>query len=174
VLGAPLAHAPVLRFDLLQALKEPIDGGRTLRGRRLLGDNKTWRGALVMIAGVEVAALALHRVPAYRRRLPPDVRDANPAIVGALLGLAAADGELPNSFAKRRLDVGRGRRAAGGLGVALSIVDQADFVLAAWPLLAPVHRMTAREAAAVFAAVAAIHVPINLAGYALGARDTPI
>ena len=95
MLGAPVAHAPILRFDFLQTLKKPIDGGRTLRGRRLLGDNKPWRGALVMAVGVEAATLALHRVPA-------------------------------------------------------------------------------REAAGVFAAVAAIHLPINLAGYALGARDTPI
>lgn len=36
-LGAPLVHAPVLRFNLLPALRRPIDGGRTLRGRRLLG-----------------------------------------------------------------------------------------------------------------------------------------
>jgi hypothetical protein len=47
-------------------------------------------------------------------------------------------------------------------------------VLAARPLLAPVHRMTAREAAAVFATVAAVHVPIKLVGYGLGVRDTPI
>jgi CDP-2,3-bis-(O-geranylgeranyl)-sn-glycerol synthase len=174
VLGAPLAHAPVLRFDLLKPLKRPIDGGRTLRGRRLLGDNKTWRGALVMLAGVEAAALALDRVPAYRKRLPPSVQHAGPATTGALLGLAAVVGELPNSFAKRQLGVGPGGRAKGPAGVALSILDQADFVLAAWPLLAPVHRMTPREVAAVFATVAAVHVPINLVGYAVGARTTAI
>jgi len=44
VLGAPVAHAPILRFDFLQTLKKPIDGGRTLRGRRLLGDNKPGAG----------------------------------------------------------------------------------------------------------------------------------
>jgi CDP-archaeol synthase len=174
ILGAPLAHAPVLRFDLLRPLKRPIDGGRTLRGRRVLGDNKTWRGALVMVAGVEAAALALARVPAYRERVPPGVAQASPLATGALLGLAAVVGELPNSFAKRQLDIEPGRHARGAAGVALAIVDQGDFVLAAWPLLAPVHRMTVREAAAVFATVAAVHVPINLVGYAVGARDTPV
>jgi hypothetical protein len=34
--------------------------------------------------------------------------------------------------------------------------------------------MPARDAAAVFATVAAIHVPINLVGHAVGARETPI
>ena len=47
-------------------------------------------------------------------------------------------------------------------------------MLAAWLLLAPVHRMSAREAATGFAVVAAVHVPINLVGYRVGARDTPI
>jgi CDP-2,3-bis-(O-geranylgeranyl)-sn-glycerol synthase len=174
ILGAPLAHAPVLRFDLLKTLKKPLDGGRTLQGRRVLGENKTWRGALVMLAGVEVAALALDRVPAYRTRLPPGVRRAGPTTTGALLGLAAVAGEFPNSFAKRRLGIRAGSHARGPAGVALSLIDQADFVLAAWPLLAPLHRMTPREVAAVFATVATIHVPINLIGYAFGARDTPI
>jgi CDP-2,3-bis-(O-geranylgeranyl)-sn-glycerol synthase len=174
VLGAPLLHAPVLRFDLLRPLRRPIDGGRTFRGRRVLGDNKTWRGAVVMFTGVTAATAALHRVDAYRARLPRDVRDAGPLTTGALLGLATVVGELPNSFVKRQLGIGPGGRRTGPGGVAISIVDQADFVLAAWPLLAPVHRMAAREAATAFATVAAIHMPINLVGYAAGVRDTPI
>jgi CDP-2,3-bis-(O-geranylgeranyl)-sn-glycerol synthase len=174
VLGAVVAHAPVLRFDLLRSLKRPLDGGHTLGGRRILGDNKTWRGAVVMTAGVQAAALALHRSAAYRERLPPGVRDAGPLKTGALLAAATVAGELPNSFAKRRLGVAPGCHRTGPAGVGLAVFDQADFVLAAWLLLAPVHRMTAREAATAFATVAAIHVPINLVGYAVGARDTPI
>ena len=56
VLGAPLLHAPVLALDLLPGLKRPLDGGASWRGRRILGDNKTWRGALVMVTGVVAAA----------------------------------------------------------------------------------------------------------------------
>jgi CDP-2,3-bis-(O-geranylgeranyl)-sn-glycerol synthase len=174
ILGAVLAHAPVLRFDLLRSLKRPLDGGRTIGGRRIFGDNKTWRGAVVMTAGVELAALALHRSAGYRARLPPGVRAAGPVKTGALLGIATVAGELPNSFAKRRLGLAPGGHRKDGVGVALSIVDQADFVLAAWLLLAPVHRMSVEEAAAAFATVAAIHVPINLVAYAVGARDTPV
>ena len=127
-----------------------------------------------MFAGVAAASAALYRVDAYRARLPPSAAAAGPLTTGALLGLATVAGELPNSFLKRRLRVPPGARRAGAAGVALSIVDQADFVLAAWLLVAPVHRMSVREAATAFAAVAAVHVPINLVGYATGVRSSPI
>jgi hypothetical protein len=168
VLGAAEAHAPVLRFDLLRPLKRPIDGGRTFRGRRVLGDNKTWRGALVMSTGPLVATLALSRAAWYRERLPPPVRDASPALVGAILGVATVTGELPNSFAKRRLGIAPGTQR----NAALTLFDQADFVLAAWLLLRPVYAMSAREAAEVFAIVAAVHLPINLIGRWLGVRSS--
>jgi CDP-archaeol synthase len=170
VLGSPALHAPVLRFDWLASWKRPLDGGATFRGRRLFGDNKTWRGAAVMSVAPLVTTLALFRVPAYRRRLPPALRDANPALLGAILGIATVVGELPNSFLKRQLDIPPGAQR----NVALTLLDQADFVLVAWPLLLPLYRMPPREAAECFAAVAAAHVPINLLGRALGVRRTAL
>jgi CDP-archaeol synthase len=166
-LGAPLAHAPVLRWDLAPALRRPIS-------RRLFGENKTWRGALVMTGGSVAAALALHRLPSYRDRLPEPVAEANPGLVGALLGIASWTGELPNSFVKRRLGIPPGEQRRSPLGAVISVVDQADWVPAAWLLLRPVWKMNAREAAQTFVTVAAVHVPINLAGWAIGARTTPL
>jgi hypothetical protein len=166
-LGAPLAHAPVLRFDLAPGLRRPINV-------RLFGKNKTWRGALTMNAGTIAAAVALYQVPDYRKRLPPPVRDANPALIGALLGLAWWTGELPNSFVKRRLGIPPGEQRRSLLGAVISIIDQGDWVPAAWLLLRPVWRMSAREAAEVFALVVALHLPINVVGYATGARTSPL
>ena len=129
-IGAPLAHAPVLRWDLAPALRRPIS-------RRLFGQNKTWRGAR------------------------------------ALLGLAWWIGELPNSFLKRRLGIPPGEHRRSPAGALISLLDQADWVPTAWILLRPVWRMSAQEAGQVFVLVAAVHVPINLIGYAIGARTTP-
>ena len=47
------------RRDCRQTWRRPIS-------RRLFGENKTWRGALVMNAGTAAATLALYSVPAYR------------------------------------------------------------------------------------------------------------
>ena len=165
VLGAPVLHAPVLRWDLLKPLKRPIS-------TRLFGANKTWRGALLMTAGPVAATVLAFEVPAYRRRLPPAVARANPLVVGGLLGTAVWVGELPNSFLKRRLGIPPGERRRDAAGIAISVVDQADWVPAAWLLLAPVWRMTPRQAAGVFVLVAAVHLPINVIGHAIGARSS--
>ena len=165
-LGAPLAHAPVLRWNLMPSLKRPIS-------RWLFGENKTWRGALMMTGGTVGATVALHRVPTYRQRLPEPAR-ASPVVLGTLLGGACWLGELPNSFLKRRLGIAPGQQRASPAGVAISIFDQADWVPMAWLLLLPVWAMSVREAAQVFLLVAAIHVPINLIGYAIGARTAAL
>jgi hypothetical protein len=155
-IGGALAHAPFLRYDLAPALKRPLS-------ERLFGANKTVRGALLMSAGTLAAAIGLHRLPAYRRRLHAELLDA-----------AVVLGELPNSALKRRIGIAPGQRASGPVGAALAVHDQADFVLGAWPLLAPIWRMKPREVAEAFALVAGAHTAISVAGYALGARTSPL
>jgi CDP-diglyceride synthetase len=174
VLGAPAVHAPVLKWDLLRGLKVPIDGGRTLRGRRLFGDNKTLRGALFMTGGPALAAVALHRFGWYRRRLPREVAEADPLLVGLLLGLGVFAGELPNSFFKRQLGIPPGGQRRDAVGVAVSLADQADFVVMSLVLLRPLWRWRARDAAELLAVATAVHVPMNILGYAIGARETPL
>jgi hypothetical protein len=174
VLGAPVLHGPVLMLDLLKPLKRPLDGGATVGGRRVFGDNKTWRGALLMVAGPALAAVLLTRWPAFRDALPDAVGDAPPLLWGALVGLGVVVGELPNSFLKRRLDIAPGtqRRTAGGL--ALIVLDQADLVPGVWLCLAPVYVLPVATAAVAFVAVTAVHLLINVIGYAIGARTAPI
>jgi len=174
VLGAALAHAPVLRFDLLKGLKRPIDCGATFRGRPLFGENKTWRGAVAMFGGALVATQLLWRWEWYRERLPKELQGTRPGAVGALLGASVVVGELPNSFVKRQLEIPPGQRLHSPAGVAISLFDQADFVLTSWLVLRPVYRMSLRETMDVSLTVAAIHMPINVLGYALGARTSAI
>ena len=174
VLGAAILHAPVLTFDLFRPLKQPLDFGATFRGRRVFGDNKTWRGALFMTAGVVAAAVLLSLWPWYWHKLPDGIQDAGPWLYGPLLGVSVVVGELPNSFLKRQLGIQPGAQRRGPLGVAISIFDQADFVLVAWALLLPLWTMSVGQAAIVFAVVAAVHMVINLIGYAIGARSAPI
>jgi len=101
----------------------PVDGGRTVGGRRLLGDGKTWRGtAAGWLAGVGVA-LAL-------RQLRAPVGDALgvalptvPPAAAVALPLGAMLGDIAASFLKRRTGRERGAPFPG--------VDQLDFVVGA-------------------------------------------
>jgi len=174
VLGAPLLHAPVLRWDLLPSLRRPLDGGATLGGRRLLGDNKTWRGALCMTAGVVLATLVLWQWGWWRAQLPDAINDSAPLLVGLLIGLGTVGGEPPNSVLKRRLDIAPGQRRHSAGGVALAVLDQGDLVLGIWVALLPIWTMPVWLAAIAFAAISTIHAAINVIGYAIGARAAPV
>jgi hypothetical protein len=174
VLGALVPHAPVLRFNLFPALARPLDMDARVRGRRLLGANKTWRGALVMFSGTLVAALLLTRWPWFRERLPDDVRDAPPIVYGSLLGAGVVLGELPNSFFKRQLGIEPGRRRRSVPGLVLTLYDQGDFVIGSWVTLLPIWVMPPLGAALAFCAVAGVHFVINVIGYGIGARTSPI
>jgi hypothetical protein len=172
LVGSFVAHAPVLKFDWMRPLNRPIDGGRVLRGRRLLGDHKTWRGAIVMSAGTAAATLVLSRWPWYWSRLPDAVQAAGPLSLAALMGLGIVLAELPTSFLKRRLDVAPGQRLRSPAGVLLSIYDQGDFVPGIWLALLPIWVMPLKQAAVSFVIVSAVHLGISVIGYAMGARRT--
>jgi len=174
VLGAVALHGPVLALDLFPSLKRPLDFGWAPGGKRLFGDNKTWRGAIFMTSGVVLAAALLSLWPWYWHKLPQGIQDAGPWVYGLLLGLGVVLGELPNSFVKRRLGIQPGTQRRGGLGLAISIFDQADFVLVCWVLLLPVWTMSVSEAVIVFVVVAAVHMGINVVGYGIGARASPV
>jgi CDP-2,3-bis-(O-geranylgeranyl)-sn-glycerol synthase len=174
VLGAPVVHAPVLALDLFKKLKRPLDGGATIGSRRVLGDNKTWRGALFMVAGPALAALALTRWPAFRDALPDAVADSPPLLWGALVGLGVVVGELPNSFLKRRLDIAPGTQRRTGGGIALIALDQADLVPGVWLCLAPIYVLPLLTGLVAIVAVSAAHLLVNVIGYAIGARTSPL
>ncbi|MFB6151647.1 MAG: CDP-2,3-bis-(O-geranylgeranyl)-sn-glycerol synthase [Haloarculaceae archaeon] len=149
----------------------PIDGGRTVGGRRLLGDGKTWRGtAAGTLAGVAVA-VALNQIVG-------PVGDAlgvglDPFTLPAALGLAlgAMCGDVAASFLKRR--TGRER------GAPFPLVDQLDFVAGALvlaALLAPgwaFETFTPPVLAVVLVATPLLHVATNGVAYALGFKDEP-
>ncbi len=105
----------------------PIDGGRTFRGRRLFGDNKTWRGFVVMVPATG-ASFGLLSIVASTH-----VTGLWPLSAGAYVGLGLPAGvgfmagELPNSFVKRQLDIPSGAAARGPISRPLwFVIDRID------------------------------------------------
>ena len=109
----------------------PLDGGRMFRGRRLLGDNKTARGFVVMVPVTGLAFMVLALAVSGTPGLWP-LTAAQYLGLGMLAGAGCMLGELPNSFIKRQLRIPPGSRAAGPVaGPLFVVVDRLDSTLGA-------------------------------------------
>jgi CDP-2,3-bis-(O-geranylgeranyl)-sn-glycerol synthase len=149
----------------------PIDGGRTWKGRRLLGDGKTWRGtAAGTVAGVTLAALLNAVNPAVSAAVGVSL-PRFPPVVAVTLAFGAMLGDIVASFLKRRSGRQRGAPAPG--------LDQLDFVvmsLALTALAAPAWfgaTFPLPALAVVLVATPVFHVATNAVGYVLGVKDEP-
>jgi CDP-2,3-bis-(O-geranylgeranyl)-sn-glycerol synthase len=135
------AQALWLASDSSRRWAWPLDAGRTFRGRRLLGDNKTARGFVVMVPATGLAFLALALIGSGMTGLWP-LAPAHYLALGLLAGTGCMLGELPNSFVKRQLQIPPGSPAGTPVQrLIFFIVDRLDStlgVLAALTLAVPV------------------------------------
>jgi CDP-2,3-bis-(O-geranylgeranyl)-sn-glycerol synthase len=149
----------------------PIDGGRTLGGRRLLGDGKTWRGTFAGWAAGVGAALVLRQLRAPASEALGVALPHFPLVAALALPLGAMLGDIGASFLKRRTGRERGAPFPG--------VDQLDFVIGALALAtvaAPgwvVETFTFPVVAVIVIATPALHVSTNAAAYWFGLNDEP-
>lgn len=181
ILAAVLNMAWV-KTPLLCGWARPIDGGRTWRdGRRLLGDNKTWKGLAGMLALGAACGLVWGSITAAGPMAPYNLFHAGHAptpgwnaFTGAALGLAYGLFELPNSFLKRRVGIVPGKTHGGAWTVVFVVLDQIDSVIGCalvFALLAPV-------GVATFLAIVVVggltHFALNLVLFAARLRDNPL
>jgi CDP-2,3-bis-(O-geranylgeranyl)-sn-glycerol synthase len=155
----------------------PIDFGRSWKGRRILGDGKTWRGFIggagcgVLVGLLQVAAVELWGMPAIWSFGPwPSA-----AIVVVCLGLGSMLGDSMGSFVKRRFGVDRGIKAPG--------LDQYNFVVGAVVLIIVFrydwfHEHFIEDNAiwglvALLIVVPLLHRGVNIVGYRLGRKEVP-
>jgi CDP-2,3-bis-(O-geranylgeranyl)-sn-glycerol synthase len=158
--------APVVARGHAEWLAGPMDGGRTWRGRRLLGDHKTWRG---LLAGVVVGSLTFaaqrwlweHGIARDLALL--DYGAADPWLPGALLGLGAGLGDAVKSFFKRRVDI-----APGGSWLGF---DQLDFMVGAYACVAPVFVPPLLATIAILPVVFLGSIATTVAAYWLGMKE---
>lgn len=158
--------APVLARGHFEFLAAPIDAGGSFRGKRLLGDHKTWRG---IVAGVVVgtATFAL-QVLAYRAGLLRSLAllDYSQAgmLPGFLLGLGTGVGDAVKSFFKRRIGIAAGHTWIG--------FDQLDFLAGAWLFVALVYAPPLVATVAIAPIVFVGSIAVTVTGYWLGLKET--
>ena len=170
------------RLPVLKALNRPIDGGRDFRdGNRIFGRNKTWKGFTGYIVFAVLCAviwgLICENVPYLFRYNYFYTYHKNGLLynlmIGALLGLAYALFELPNSFIKRRLGIEEGRPAKGITRWMFVFFDQADSVFGCVLVLTLVYRMTVLAYFGYVLIGAATHIVINILLYSARLRKNP-
>jgi CDP-2,3-bis-(O-geranylgeranyl)-sn-glycerol synthase len=162
----------------------PVDLGRSWKGKRILGDGKTWWGLLGgVIFGTFAGLLQILAALAY----PADVwmpgapvnygfgLMPSAAFIAFLLALGAMLGDIGGAFIKRRRGMGRGEKAP--------LLDQLDFVVGAWVLVLVffpnwfletfIYDMGPVSLVAVLILVPVLHRLINIAGHRLGMKKEP-
>lgn len=157
--------SPVLVRRWFNALAVPLDGGRFLWGKRILGDHKTWRGLLAgIVAGILVFELQrLIDAAGFARNLALIDYSASPLLPGFLMGLGAGVGDAVKSFFKRRINIAPG---ASWLGF-----DQLDFFVGAYAFVSLAHLLPLMPTLMSIPIVLLSDMAINVIGYCLGLKD---
>ncbi|MDD5032276.1 MAG: CDP-archaeol synthase [Patescibacteria group bacterium] len=149
--------APVL-FKWLPVLVIPMDFGRDLFGKRILGNNKTWRG---FFSGV-FASLVIIEIQSYLYPFAAgvsmiDYKSRNIIWFGLALGLGAILGDAVKSFIKRRLGILPGRN--------FLIADQIDWIVGALLLGSLFYSWSLEVWAVAILMFGLLHPLANIIGY---------
>ena len=146
-------------------------------GRRIFGDNKTWKGiaGYVLLNTVftvlwgfvclnpKVAELDFFYLN-HGSTIPYNI------LVGVLLGLGYSLFELPNSFLKRRLDIEPGKTIKGFWKVFFIFLDQADSIFGVALVVWIFHDIGILLYLGFVAVGAATHIILNMLLYAAHLR----
>ncbi len=126
------------KLNICSFLKKPVDFGKNFPdGRRIFGDNKTFKGFLGMILFGIIFSVLWGMVSGRSESLTMYnyfYRNYNNSLMyntltGTLMGFAYALFELPNSFIKRRLNITPGKNDTSGMKrIFFIFLDQADSI----------------------------------------------
>ena len=171
---AGVCQAAWLASPVSQRFAIPLDCGRTVRGHRVLGDNKTWRGFVMMVpatsASFALLAALLIASPVRLAGLWP-LSIGSYAVVGLWAGLGFMAGELPNSFLKRQLGIPAGAAARGRIArPVFFLIDHVDSAIGTMLALALVVAAPRRTWMYVAAAGPILHGVFSLLVFQLGGK----
>lgn len=126
-----IIHSLIISKNILPSWRIPLDGGLHFMGKRIFGDNKTLRGALIMIMSTAISTCFIASLlpAAWLESLPQLKHPFTALVFGGILGGCYIIGELPNSFIKRQRGIEPGQRTTGTFRFLWNIFDQADSVI---------------------------------------------
>ena len=155
------AAIDVSAVPFLAKYKTPVDFSRTFRGRRILGDGKTWRGLFsAVVVATLVGGLQANYSTVYGIAVPQ-----MSWTLGFLLGLGAMVGDMTASFLKRQAGLPR--------GAMVPIIDQLDYIIAAFLFAWVVVPADFSMLVVVCIITLPLHVIANLVAYAIKLKKVP-
>jgi CDP-2,3-bis-(O-geranylgeranyl)-sn-glycerol synthase len=163
-LPAGVANAsPVFanRTPWLRRWKTPLDFGKSWKGHRIFGDNKTWRGFLfgILTGGVTSLLIAYFFIP--------NSYDAwHTFLIGALLGAGALSGDAVESFFKRRNGVAPGK--------SWFPFDQIDYIIGGLVFVYPLTLIPFVLMGGILVLYFGLHLLVAYLGFLTGFKKSPI
>ena len=148
------------KIQPLNQWKTPLDLGKTWRGKRLLGDNKTWRG---LVSGTVVGAISALIISRLNTNT---VVTIPPLYVGMLLGFGALAGDAIESFFKRQLGFKPGKPWFP--------FDQIDYIVGALLIIMPFVSLPLWAIITIIIVYFGLHLLTAYLGYLLKLKDGPI
>lgn len=154
--------SPVIinKIPCINQWKTPLDLGKSYRGKRIFGDNKTWRG-LVMgtlfggLTGLAIGALNHNTVGVL-----------HPFWAGCVLGAGALLGDAIESFFKRQRGVQPGKPWFP--------FDQIDYIIGGLLAIYIFMQPQLWVMLTIFVVYFGLHLLLAYIGYLLGFKKTPI
>ncbi len=170
---AGIVQSIVPKNNWLPRLNIPIDFNKTLGGKPIFGLNKSWRGMIVMTLGSVIVVYlqaALYSVDFFKNLSLINYESHHWVIVGVLLSLGYLLAELPNSFIKRRLNIGAGAQSSRGF-LLQYFVDQADSCIGVAIVLVIFLNFDMYTAFVVFVVGLVVHILFDQTMYRIGVKQ---
>lgn len=173
VILAAIFHMIVVRYNWASTLTYPLDHKLMFRSHRIFGENKTYRGVVVMVSASIVLsyfyAFLVNKFSSLEALNLLNFEQYSPLFYGIIYGLGYVIGELPNSFAKRQLGVTEGKSSS----FLQRMIDQLDSVIVILLLLIAFSNFTWRHFWIGIVFYGLLHLAINYLLYLLKLRKEP-
>lgn len=157
ILPGIVANAVPASLHRWNFLNTPIDAKKTYRGKRILGNNKTWRG---LIFGTLTGTLTIQVQPYFLEHLHIiNYNNYNLWLLGFCISFGVLFGDMIGSFIKRQANIKPGKPCFP--------LDQLDALGGALLLLWPFGFLTLKMVLTLIIFVLITHIVIRHAGYYL-------
>ena len=159
--GVANAFPPIAnKIPVWNKWNTPVDFGKSWRGKRLTGDNKTWRGIASGTLAAGLTALLIAKL------VPETIVNDHIFITGLLIGFGALIGDAVESCFKRQ----RGIKP----GTSWRPWDQIDYIIGALVFVLPIAPLPLWAILTIIVVYFPGHFLFSYIGYKLGLKSAPI